>query len=170
MSKPIPLYRWFARIVAQHAYYLESGNTTWADITESYIKVEIENAFPSGGGFECGTKFDLEAAAAEITTDAGRILPLRRLQFSVEYHHLDDLGYYDGWTQHVVTVRPDLETGFDISVSGRDRNEIKDLIAEIFSELLCREVTEHAPTDAPSSEYEFRVGGARLCSADFTQA
>jgi len=44
---------------------------------------------------------------------------------------MDESGGYGGWTEHYVTVTPTF-TGIDIKVSGKNRNEIKDYIAEAF--------------------------------------
>ena len=53
-----------------------------------------------------------------------------------------ETGMYDGWTEHTVTVRPSLQFGFRLSISGRNRNGIKDYIAEVFGEILNTEVVE----------------------------
>jgi hypothetical protein len=54
---------------------------------------------------------------------------------------MNDSGYYDGWTEHVVTVTPSFIGGFNIRVSGRNRNDIKGYIAESFHHILKMEVT-----------------------------
>jgi len=41
-------------------------------------------------------------------------------------------GAYSGWSEHVITATATF-TGLDIRVSGRDRNGIKEYIAEEFS-------------------------------------
>lgn len=46
-------------------------------------------------------------------------------------HQNCDSGMYDGWTEHKVTVTPSF-SGFDITVSGRNRNGIKEYIADMF--------------------------------------
>jgi len=45
-------------------------------------------------------------------------------------------GMYSGWSQHKVIVTPSLICGFDIRVTGRDRNQVKDYIAETFHHAL----------------------------------
>ena len=49
---------------------------------------------------------------------------------------MNDVGYYDGWTSHRVTVQASLAHGFVISVSGKNRNGIKDYISEVFDAML----------------------------------
>lgn len=49
-------------------------------------------------------------------------------------------GMYNGWTEHVITVRPSLQFGITLSVSGRNCNDIKDYIAEIFQHALTQTI------------------------------
>ena len=79
---------------------------------------------PSGSGFDSGTTFDVAASSAE------------KLVFNTSYHHMNDGGYYDGWSDHVVTVKASLLFGIDIRVSGRNRNDIKDYIIEVMHNAL----------------------------------
>jgi hypothetical protein len=44
-------------------------------------------------------------------------------------------GYYDGWTDHTVIVTPTF-SGIDITVTGRDKNDIKNYIGEVFYDCL----------------------------------
>lgn len=74
---------------------------------------------PSGSGFDNGTELDLERSNPQ------------RLVFKTSFHHMTE-GSYDGWTEHSVTVRPSFLFGREIAVSGRNRNQIKDYIAETF--------------------------------------
>jgi hypothetical protein len=74
---------------------------------------------PSGSGFDAGTQID------EDRSDT--------LVFTTAFHHMNEGGYYDGWTEHTVRVKPSLAWGFDLTVSGRDRNDIKDYIADTFA-------------------------------------
>lgn len=94
------------------------------DMIESLVK----NHMPSGSGFDCGTKLDLDASHAE------------KLVFTTEFHHMNDGGYYDGWTEHTITVTPSLSDGFRLRISGRNCNEIKDLIHEQFRHALQTDV------------------------------
>jgi hypothetical protein len=77
---------------------------------------------PSGSGFDNGTQID------EDRSDV--------LRFATAFHHMDECGMYDGWTEHTIRVKPSLAWGFDLKVSGRDRNGIKDYIADVFAQWL----------------------------------
>jgi len=84
------------------------------------------------------TRIDLDAS----TTN--------RIVLLTEYHHMNDGGYYDGWTTHRVIVQPDLLSGFNVTITGRDRNDIKDYLADVFRTALA-EVSpqEYQPTGTP---------------------
>ena len=89
---------------------------------------KIMSTAPSGSGFDSGTKLDLEASNRN------------KIVFTTAFHHTNENGYYDGWTEHKITIRPDLIFGFDMKISGRDRNQIKDYIGDVFSAWLEEEV------------------------------
>jgi hypothetical protein len=80
-------------------------------------------SFPSGSGFDSGTKLDDSSTG-------------NKLVFTTAYHHMNDGGMYDGWTEHTITAKPDLEIGFRLSITGRDRNGIKEYISDMFNEAL----------------------------------
>lgn len=85
---------------------------------------------PIGSGFNCGTSIDWGRTTGD------------KLVFVTEFHHMNEHGYYDGWTQHVVTVRPSLVYGFTLHISGRDRNGIKEYIYQVFADALRRKVDD----------------------------
>lgn len=109
-----------------------SGNEEWLIRHGETIRALVDRFMPSGSGFDCGTKYDLDEWKAE------------RLVFHVDYHHMNDGGYYDGWTEHSVIVTPSLAHGFDMRITGRDRNDIKDYIGEVFSSALSEDITDES--------------------------
>ena len=90
----------------------------------SDITAFVKEQFPSGSGFDAGTKFDLDTATPN------------KLTFIADFHHMDENGFYDGWTEHKVIVTADMAHGYSIRVTGRDRNNIKDYIADTFHHIL----------------------------------
>ncbi len=64
------------------------------------------------------------------------------LVFNTAFHHMNDSGSYDGWTDHTVTLRPSFIGGFDMHITGRDRREIKEYIAQCFHDALNTMVDE----------------------------
>lgn len=90
-----------------------------ADLIWTEVLDRLERELPRGSGFDAGTKIDRDSDPEKI-------------RFTTSFHHMNDGGYYDGWTEHVVTISPSFQHLFDVKVSGRDRNQIKDLIATVF--------------------------------------
>lgn len=101
-------------------------NDTWAPVHRDRIERIARNLLPSGSGFDSGTSFDFEASKPQ------------RLVLNTSFHHMDDGGSYDGWTEHSVIVTP-IFGGFDLRVTGRNRRNIKDYIGETFHAALCAE-------------------------------
>lgn len=93
-----------------------------ADDVEERIEELVRNTMPSGGGFDSGTTIDLDKSTPN------------KLVFHTSFHHMTE-GMYDGWTEHTVTVTPTFQ-GVNIKVGGRDRDDIKDYIVELFDGLL----------------------------------
>lgn len=106
----------------------KSGNADWEQRHGERIAHLVRDYLPSGSGFDCGTKFDADKSTNRVLT------------FTTEFHHMNEGGYYDGWTSHVVRAHAGFD-GFDLTVSGPDRNGIKDYIAETFHVALSQLVT-----------------------------
>lgn len=106
----------------------KSDNNEWRYRHACKIEDICKNQLPHGSGFDSGTKFDFDASKPD------------RLVFHADYHHMNDGGYYDGWTEHQVIVTPSLAHGFNLRITGRDRRNIKEYIAETFNYALSVEV------------------------------
>jgi len=60
---------------------------------------------------------------------------------------MDEYGGYDGWTEHTITVRPDLIHTIVLGISGRNRNDIKDYLYDVYHHILTLDVRhEYDPT------------------------
>ena len=101
----------------------------WAEFLEQLLE-----AFPSGSGFDRGTQLCEESTP-------------EKLVFVTAFHHMNEGGYYDGWTEHQVIVTSSLEFGYRMRITGRDRNCIKDLIQDAFATALDLE-QEQYPIEA----------------------
>ena len=123
-----PLYRELAALVEARQNCVKSGNTEWQDRHEARMLKLVNRLMPSGSGFDVGTSFDVGASHPD------------KLVFMTEYHHMYDNGMYDGWTRHEVIVTPSLAHNYNLRITGRDRNGIKDYIAEVFGYALEQEV------------------------------
>lgn len=125
----IPRYRAIARALDAYKRCIKTRNHEW-EMRWNFLLNEFEVALPSGAGFDAGS-LDRERSDN------------RRLVFHTSYHHMDDLGYYGGWTSHTIYVWADLGFEFDLNITGKDRNNIKDFIADVFGEYLNEPVPQY---------------------------
>lgn len=96
-----------------------SKNTEWFARHSDRIGAVMRSS-PSGSGIDNGTRLDVD----ECTEN--------RLVFTCSFHHMNESGSYDGWTEHRLTVTPSF-TGVAIHISGRNRNDIKDYLHAVYS-------------------------------------
>lgn len=75
---------------------------------------------PHGSGIDNGVKFLWD----ESTKD--------KLIFQVDFHHMDDNGYYCGWSEHKLILTPSF-TGFEMRLTGKNYRQIKEYLYDLFS-------------------------------------
>src|SRR5574337_494655 len=103
----------------------------WGPKHRARIDALVRERCPSGSGFNNGTKFDHDRSRPD------------RLILRTAFHHMDENGFYDGWTEHDVIVTPSLEFGYAIRVTGRNQLNIKDYIADLFHYIGSCEISEY---------------------------
>jgi hypothetical protein len=106
-----------------------NNNPVWSEWWERHtnrINMLVKEHMPSGSGFDSGMVLEISDSHGE------------KLVFTTYFHHMKDGGYTD-WTTHVVTVTPSFQ-GVNIRISGRNKDDIKDLIHEAFTQALKTEV------------------------------
>ena len=123
------LYEAIASACAARRNCDESGNTLWFERHTQRL-CQYGEALPYGSGFDDGSHIDLQESSDT------------KIVIRTQFHHMDEHGGYDGWTAHKVTVKPNLVHGITLTVSGRNRNEIKDYISETFDQALQEEAPE----------------------------
>lgn len=101
----------------------DSHAKEWFDRHSERLAALERCYLPSGAGIDSGTKIDLLRSEPD------------KLVFHTSFHHMKDVGYYDGWTEHTITVRPGFN-GLQIAISGRDPNGIKEWLHQTFEEVL----------------------------------
>ncbi len=106
----------------------QTGNLEWFARHRETLHELVRDRLPSGCGFDNGTVIQLDDCKPD------------KLVLHTSFHHMSPHGFYDGWTEHKITVRPSLVHGFTIEVGGRDRSYIKNYIAEIFQAALSQEI------------------------------
>lgn len=85
---------------------------------------------------------------------------------------MNDGGFYDGWTEHTVTVTPALHGDFHLRISGRNRNDIKEMMYQDFDYKLRTDVTydlyrERFPELRITSKWEDEHGNPSQSSQAF---
>jgi hypothetical protein len=117
-------------------FYSEiAKNVSWLMVVADTFRLtaelrlqKLESFLPSGSGFDNGSTINLKESRPD------------RLVIDTAFHHMDEHGYYDGWTEHKVIVTPSLQWGYVLRVTGRNRNWIKDYIYEVFDCIKYEEV------------------------------
>jgi hypothetical protein len=122
-----PLYRELASLLQAIENCRKSSNLEWHGRHQDRLAKLVSNGMPSGGGIDNGTKLDIDACRPG------------KLVFTFGYHHMNESGMYDGWTEHVLTVTPSFD-GIDLRISGRDRNQIKEYLYETYHYALTQAV------------------------------
>ena len=114
-----PLVEAFATAVDAYHRCRETGNE-WAARHRETIERLLKDAMPSGSGIDTGTRLDLDRSTGD------------RLVFGASFHHMNEHGMYDGWTDHEIIVTPALIGRITLRITGRNRNEIKDYLHEVY--------------------------------------
>jgi hypothetical protein len=114
------LYKTLASSIQARATCKRTGNTEWFEKHSRTISQLVKNYMPRGSGWDSGTEIDLDRSHAD------------KLVFYGSFHHMNENGMYDGWTEHTVTVTPSLVFDLNIRITGRNRNDIKEHLHEMF--------------------------------------
>lgn len=118
------IYKKIASLVQAIENCKNSNNAEWQSNHETTISDLIKNTAPSGSGIDCGTKIDFDSCTAD------------KLVFHADFHHMNDGGFYDGWTSHEIIVTPSLAFDFNLKITSKDRNEIKEYLHDVYSNWL----------------------------------
>jgi len=104
------------------------NSTTSADDIKSswraYLSDIVDECFPHGSGIDNGNSIDFDKSSSD------------RIVINSSFHCMDENGFYCGWYDFSVTVKPSLQFRFDMKIQGRnsclDRNNLKEYIYEIY--------------------------------------
>lgn len=80
------------------------------------LDILVKNFLPSGSGFDAGCKI----------LDVFK----NRIKIQCDFHHMDENGFYCGWSEHIATITPSFD-GFDIRLSGNNMRDIKPYICDM---------------------------------------
>jgi hypothetical protein len=121
-----------------------SGNLEWDQRHRESLESIVKDSLPSGSGIDNGTRIDMDRSSAE------------KIVLHTSFHHMDDGGGYDGWTDHTVIVKPSLAFGILISVTGHNRNRVKEYLDETYRMALDAELlaVEQPKPEGPNGNRE----------------
>jgi hypothetical protein len=129
-----PMYKAITGAIVALRNCKASGNN-YADKWEECIE-RFQHALPSGSGLDTGTRIVIDECTDE------------KLVLVTSYHHMNEHGYYTRWTDHKIVVKPSLMSDFNLTIGGKDYNDIKDYLHEVFDHALREEVNPFPQSDA----------------------
>ena len=106
---------------------VKNGNREWELNHYNDLKKICQRYLPHGSG--------IDNTIPECLHGLWLISNDKMIKISISFHHMNDGGYYDGWTDHIITVRP-MFTGIGVYISGKNRNDIKDYLSQLYYESL----------------------------------
>ena len=126
-----PLYQ----VLAHNIAWQPPVGTEWVEKRAEEIKWLLDK-LPSGSGWDSGTKL-MKTVRTHDQAD------ISHFTLYGSFHHMDEGGSYDGWTDHQIIVTADLRSGFTLRITGRNRNDIKDYLHELFDYVLREQIHEY---------------------------
>lgn len=141
------LYKVIARTQQAKVNCLASGNDEWHKKHCETLDYIERNFLPRGAGFDNGCTLHYVGKSGS------------KIVIATSFHHMDNNGSYDGWTEHTITVTPDLASGFNLRISGRDKHDIKDFIAQVFQNTL----------DGDVNEIDIALGAGHITQAEYAK-
>ena len=123
-----PLYRALAMEIDRYKRGIESG-APFADMAEDRLREFCRDFLPSGSGFDSGCYVEIEESRRD------------KIVIRCDFHHMNESGYYDGWTTHRAIVTPCLLYGYALRVTGKDKRGIREYIGDTIGHCLDSEIS-----------------------------
>lgn len=117
------LYKELASTLYAYQQCKKGLNTLWEEKHKKRI-IELIDKLPHGAGIDGKYCFNWEAD------------PDRYIEFTCEYHFMNENGYYDGWTSFAVRVYPHLFLDVRLVITGKfpgKYQDVKEGLYEIYS-------------------------------------
>lgn len=114
----------------------DKGNWNSCHEAQEYVEKLVKEHLPSGSGFDSGVEVDWDATKKD------------KLVLKSGFHHMNEDGYYDGWSHFQVIVFPSFTfCGFDMKIKSigcwhRRYIDTKEYVDETFFQALNKEVGE----------------------------
>ena len=131
--KKISIYKELGRCINIFAQHTKNSNLFSDAIVENCVeKAEdlVKTHFPSGSGFDSGTIIVWDKCKHN------------KIVLRADFHHMDDNGYYCGWSEHEVIIVPSFTFGFYLHVTGKNKRGIKEYIEDTMHYVLNKELGE----------------------------
>ena len=106
----------------------KNNSKDWERRWHAQLDYIEKNILPSGAGLDAGSKI-----YRDNTNEA-------EIFIKTSFHHMDDAGGYDGWTDHLIKVRATF-LGVKIDISGQNLNGIKKYLGDVFGDTLGRDLS-----------------------------
>lgn len=122
----------YQQVAAWAGAYKTASNREIADNYPEWIGKLVKGFLPSGSGIDNGVVIDLDKSDGY------------KLVFTSSFHKMSESGFYCGWWDFKVTVRPSLITDFDLKItsSQKDTQMLRDYLLDIFAHSLSQEIPE----------------------------
>jgi len=133
-QRRMPLYRALAEAM-QSLRNCEASKPTspsggWATRWANVVR-ELVSSLPHGSGFDSDPRISLQQSKPD------------RIVIDGSFHKMDSNGYYCGWSDFRVTVKPTFD-GIDVDARGAGSTDLNDYIAETYRHALCEHVDINA--------------------------
>jgi len=120
------LYKEIAETIQARLIVLKNNNQEW--INKHELKLgELQYMLPHGSGIDGDNAINLDKSTGE------------KIIIETAFHHMDENGFYDGWTEHKLIITASLIYGLHIKITGFDKNQIKEYLHELFYRVLTTE-------------------------------
>src|SRR3990167_5680917 len=101
MTYKAPVYRHLASSIDARLNCLKHPEQSqdWIRRHARQAEFIVNNCLPHGSGIDSAVTLDFDKSTGE------------KLIFAFSFHHMNENGFYNGWTSHQITVTPSLQSG-----------------------------------------------------------
>jgi len=122
-------YQVLASAILARENCIKANNEEWKEKHEETIERIMKTA-PYGSGIDNGTTLDIEKSTSE------------KLYFNFSFHFMNEAGFYDGWENYTLIVKPSLAFDIDLRLIGKNRDDIKEYLYDVYYSWLTEEVED----------------------------
>jgi len=105
-ERKMELYKELATKIDAIENCVKNGNQEWFRRHHEELK-DLLNQLPHGSGIDGDWKIEYDKTKND------------NIVLSNSYHVMNEVGFYDGWIDFTVIVKPDFISGFQLNIKGR---------------------------------------------------